>query len=160
VFDFLVLVLLLINTYKGFNKGFIQTILSTIGYITGGLAGILFAIEFMKMLNGAFIKVVVTLFLILFFATTGEFILGKMSLAILKLRYIPLLKFFDSLLGAGLAILRTAVIIYLFSISLIAISWSTSDKYITSSQFYTYSDSHLPRVLTEFKNIVVNNLTR
>jgi uncharacterized membrane protein required for colicin V production len=160
LFDFLVLVLLLINTYKGFNKGFIQTILSTIGYITGGLAGILFAIEFMKMLNGAFIKVVVTLFLILFFATAGEFILGKMSLAILKLRYISLLKFFDSLLGAGLAILRTAVIIYLFSISLIAISWSTSDKYITSSQFYTYSDSHLPRVLTELKNIVMNNLTR
>jgi uncharacterized membrane protein required for colicin V production len=160
VFDFLVLVLLLINTYKGFNKGFIQTILGTIGYIIGGLAGLLFAIEFMKILNGTYIKVAVTLFLILLFATTGEFILGKISLAILKLRYILLLKFFDSLLGAGLAMLRTAFIIYLFSIILIAISWSTSDKYITSSQFYSYSDSYLPGVLTEFKNIVINNLTR
>jgi len=41
--------------------------------------------------------------------------------------------------------------VYLLSVILIATPWSIGDKYIASSQFYTYTDSHLPKVVTELK---------
>ena len=89
--------------------------------------------------------------LILLLATAGEFTLGKVGLGFRKVLFISPLKFLDSLLGAGLATLRTVFIVYLLSVILIATPWSIGDKYIASSQFYTYTDSHLPKVVTELK---------
>ena len=77
--------------------------------------------------------------------------MGKVGLGFRKVLFIPPLKFLDSLLGAGLATLRTVFIVYLLSVILIATPWSIGDKYITSSQFYTYTNSHLPKVVTELK---------
>ena len=68
-----------------------------------------------------------------------------------KSLFISPLKLLDSLLGASLAALRTVFIVYLLSVILIASPWSIGDKYIASSQFYTYTDSHLPKVVTELK---------
>ena len=62
-------------------------------------------------------------------------------------------KFLDTLLGSALATLRTAFIVYLLSVILIATPWSIGDKYIASSQFYAYTDSHLPKVMLELKVI-------
>ena len=89
--------------------------------------------------------------LILLLATTGEFILGKIGLGFRKVLLISPLKLLDSLLGASLATLRTVFIVYLLSVILIASPWSISDRYVASSQFYTYTDSHLPKVVTELK---------
>jgi len=41
--------------------------------------------------------------------------------------------------------------VYLLSVILLATPWSIGDRYITSSQFYIYTDSHLPKVVTELK---------
>jgi len=137
-FDLLVLLALLITAYGGFKNGFIQTIFKTTGYIAGGVAGVAIAVA------GAII-------LILLLAIVGEFILGKVGLGFRKVLFISPLKLLDSLLGATLATLRTVFIVYLLSVILIATPWSIGDKYISSSQFYTYTDSHLPKVVTELK---------
>jgi uncharacterized membrane protein required for colicin V production len=89
--------------------------------------------------------------LILLLAIMGEFILGKIGLGFRKVLFISPLKFLDSLLGATLATLRTAFITYLIAVILIAIPWSIGNKHIANSQFYTYTDSHLPKVVTELK---------
>ena len=151
VFDLLVLVALLITAHGGFKNGFIQTISKTIGYIAGGVAGVAIAVEVMNMWSNNLAKAAGAIILILFLATAGEFILGKVGLGFRKVLFISPLKFLDSLLGAGLATLRTVFITYLLSVILIATPWSIGDKYIASSQFYTYTDSHLPKVVTELK---------
>ena len=151
VFDLLVLIALLITTYSGFKNGFIQTIFKTIGYIAGGVAGVVIAVEVMNTWSNNLAKVAGAIILILFLATAGEFILGKVGLGFRKVLFISPLKFLDSLLGAALATLRTVFITYLLSVILIATPWSIGDKYIASSQFYTYTDSHLPKVVTELK---------
>jgi hypothetical protein len=46
---------------------------------------------------------------------------------------------------------RTAFIAYLLAIILVATPWSFGDKYIATSKFYTYTDSHLPKVITDLK---------
>ena len=150
-FDLLVLLALLITAYSGFKNGFIQTIFKTIGYIAGGVAGVAIAIEVMNTWSNNLTKAAGAIILILSLATAGEFILGKVGLGFRKVLFISPLKLLDSLLGAALAALRTVFIIYLLSVILIASPWSIVDKYIASSQFYTYTDSHLPKVVTELK---------
>ena len=151
VFDLLVLIALLITAYSGFKNGFIQTIFKTIGYIAGGVAGVAIAVEVMNTWSNNLAKAACAIILILLLATAGEFILGKVGLGFRKVLFISPLKFFDSLLGAGIATLRTVFIMYLLSVVLIATPWSIGDKYIANSQFYTYTDLHLPKVVTELK---------
>ena len=151
VFDLLVLIVLLNTAYGGFKNGFIQTIFKTIGYIAGGVAGVAIAVEVMNTWSNNLAKAAGAIILILFLATAGEFILGKVSIGFRKVLFISPLKLLDSLLGASLAALRTVFIAYLLSVILIASPWSIGDKYIASSQFYTYTDSHLPKVVTELK---------
>ena len=150
-FDLLVLLALLITAYGGFKNGFIQTLFKTVGYIAGGVAGVAIAVEVMNTWSNNLAKAAGAIILILILATAGEFILGKVGRGFRKVLFISPLKFLDSLLGAALAILRTVFIIYLFAVILIATPWSSGDKYIASSQFYTYTDSHLPKVVTELK---------
>ena len=150
-FDLLVLIALLITAYGGFKNGFIQTVFKSIGYIAGGVAGVAIAVEIMSAWSNNIAKAVGVIILILLLATVGEFILGKIGLGFRKVLFISPLKYLDSLLGAALATLRTVFITYLIAVILIATPWSIGDKYIVGSQFYTYTDSHLPKVVTELK---------
>ena len=150
-FDLLVLIALLITAYGGFKNGFIQTVFKSVGYIAGGIAGVALAVEVMSTWSNNLIKAAGTIILILVIATTGEFILGKIGLGFRKVLFISPLRFLDSLLGAALATLRTVFITYLIAVILIATPWSVGDEYIASSRFYTYTDSHLPKVVTELK---------
>ena len=150
-FDLMVLIALLITVYGGFKNGFIQTVFKSIGYVAGGVAGVAIAVEVMSTWSNNLVKAAGAIILILLLAIMGEFILGKIGLGFRKVLLISPLKFLDSLLGAVLAALRTVFITYLIAVILIATPWSIGDKYIASSQFYIYSDSHLPKVVTELK---------
>ena len=150
-FDLLVLIALLITAYDGFKNGFIQTVFKSVGYIAGGISGVALAVEVMSTWSNNIAKVAGAIILILLLATAGEFILGKIGRGFRKVLLISPLKFLDSLLGAALATLRTVFIVYLLSVILIATPWSIGDEYIASSQFYTYTDTHLPKVVTELK---------
>ena len=150
-FDLLVLIALLITAYGGFKNGFIQTVFKSIGYIAGGVAGVAIAVEIMSAWSNNIAKAAGVIILVLLLATVGELILGKIGLGFRKVLFISPLKFLDSLLGAALATLRTVFITYLIAVILIATPWSIGDKYIVGSQFYTYTDSHLPKVVTELK---------
>ena len=150
-FDLLLLIALLITAYGGFKNGFIQSVFKSIGYIAGGVAGVAIAVEMMSAWSNNVAKAAGAIILILLLATVGEFILGKIGLGFRKVLLFSSIKFLDSLLGAALAILRTVFITYLIAVILIATPWSIGDKYIASSQFYTHTDSHLPKVVTELK---------
>ena len=150
-FDLLVLIALLITTYGGFKNGFIQTVFKSIGYIAGGVAGVALAVEVMSTWSNNLAKAAGAIILILLLATVGEFIFGQIGLGFRKVLLISPLKFLDSLLGAALGALRTVFITYLIAVILIATPWSVGDEYIAGSQFYAYTDSHLPKVVTELK---------
>ena len=150
-FDLLILLALLITVYGGFKNGFIQTVFKSVGYIAGGIAGVALAVEVMSTWSSNIAKAAGAIILILLLATTGEFILGKIGLGFRKVLFISPLKLLDSLLGAVLATLRTVFITYLIAVILISTPWSLGDEYIAGSQFYTYTDSHLPEVVTELK---------
>ena len=148
-FDLVVLLGLIVTAYSGFRNGFIQTIFKTIGYIAGGVVGVAIAVEVMSDWSSNLAKAAGAIILILLLATAGEFILGKVGLGFRKVLLIPPLKLVDSLLGAALGLLRTVFVSYLLCVILIATPWGIGNKYISTSKFYTYADSHLPKVITE-----------
>ena len=150
-FDLINAVALVIAGFTGFKNGLMQSILKTVGYIAGGVVGVAIAVEVMSKWSSSLAKAGGAIILILLLATAGEFILGKIGLGFRKALLIAPLKFIDSLSGALLSIARTAFIAYLLAVILVSTPWSFGDKYITTSKFYTYTDSHLPKVITDLK---------
>ena len=149
--DLIIAVALVIAGFTGFKNGLLQGIFKTIGYIAGGVVGVAIAVEVMSKWSSSLAKAGGAIILILLLATAGEFILGKIGLGFRKALLIAPLKFIDSLFGALLSTARTAFIAYLLAVILVATPWSFGDKYIKPSKFYTYTDSHLPKVITDLK---------
>ena len=150
-FDLIIAAALVIAGFTGFKNGLLQGIFKTIGYIAGGVVGVAIAVEVMSKWSSTLAKAGGAIILILLLATIGEFILGKIGLGFRKALLIAPLKLIDSLLGALLSIARTAFIAYLLAVMLVATPWSFGDKYIATSKFYAYTDSHLPKVITDLK---------
>ena len=150
-FDLIIAAILLITALSGFKNGLLQSIFKTFGYIAGGVVGVAIAVEIMSKWSNTLAKAGGAIILILLLATAGEFILGKIGLGFRKALLIAPLKLIDSLLGGLLSIFRTTFIAYLLAVILIATPWSLGDKYIKPSKFYTYTDSHLPKVITDLK---------
>ena len=149
--DLIIALILLITALSGFKNGLLQSIFKAVGYIAGGVVGVAIAVEVMSKWSSTLAKAGGAIILILLLATAGEFILGKIGLGFRIVLLIAPLKFIDSLLGALLSIARTAFIAYLLAVILVATPWSFGDKYIATSKFYAYTDSHLPKVITDLK---------
>ena len=150
-FDLIIAAALVIAGFTSFKNGLLQSIFKTVGYIAGGVVGVAIAVEVMSKWSSTLAKAGGAIILILLLANAGEFILGKIGLGFRKTLLIAPLKFIDSLLGGVLSIARTAFIAYLLAVILVATPWSFGDKYIKPSKFYTYTDSHLPKVITGLK---------
>ena len=154
-FDILVFIALLISAYGGFKNGFIQTVFKTIGYITGGVLGIVLSVQLLSNYSNVKLKLISTIILMFLLATLGQFILAKISLVFRKVLFILPFKFVDSILGATLSSARTVLIIYLLSVILIATHFNISDKYISDSIFYSYTNSYLSKIISSLKLKVV-----
>jgi len=150
-FDLIIAIAFIIAGFAGFKNGMLQSIFKTIGYIAGGVVGVAIAVEVMSKWSNTLSKAGGAIILILLLATIGEFIFGKVGLGFRKTLLIAPLKFIDSLLGALLSVTRIAFIAYLLAVILVATPWSIGDRYIKPSKFYTYTDSHLPKVITDLK---------
>ena len=150
-FDLIITAAFIFTGFSGFKNGLLKSIFKTIGYIAGGVVGVAIAVEVMSKWSSTLAKAGGAIILILLLATIGEFILGKIGLGFRKALLIAPLKLIDSLLGALISTARTAFIAYLLAIILVATPWSFGDKYIATSKFYTYTDSHLPKVITDLK---------
>ena len=151
-FDYFIILVLLIAFYAGYKSGLIKTIFSTVGYILGGVLGLVAAVNYLATWQSQLQKVILALVAILLGATLGEFLLGKVGIIFRKVLFLPPFKFIDSLLGASLSLLRAAFILYLVTTLLIFSSFKLAIDYIKPSNIYTYDESHLPAVMSEVKS--------
>jgi len=150
-FDFIIVLILFIAFYGGYKNGLIKSIFSTIGYIAGGVLGLAAAVNYLSNWQSELQKVGLALFAILLGATLGEFLLGKIGSLFRKVLLVPPFKLIDSLLGAGLSVVRAAFVLYLVSTLLAVSSWSLAEEYIKPSKVYTFTESHLPSVMKEVR---------
>jgi uncharacterized membrane protein required for colicin V production len=150
-FDLIVGAVLTITAFSGFKNGLIQSLFKAIGYIAGGVLGLVMALEVVKDWASPFAKVGIVIVLIFFIANIGQYLLGKIGALFHKLVLFGPFKLIDSLLGAFLSILRAVVLIYLTSILLIASPWGWADSNIVPSKFYTYVENNLPKLITDYQ---------
>ena len=159
-FDLIIILVLLISFYGGYKNGLIKTIFRTAGYIAGGVAGLAIAVKYLATWESQTQKVVLALLAIFIGASIGEFLLGKIGSLFRKILFVPPFKLIDSLLGAAIATVRAAFILYLVATLLAFSTWGISDKYIKPSKLYDYADSHLPSVMNEVKSEIVKLLEK
>ena len=150
-FDLIVGAVLIITALVGFKNGLIQSLFKTIGYIAGGVLGLVIALEVIKDWQSPFAKVGSALILIFITASIGQYLLGKIGAVLRKLVFFGPFKLIDSLLGAFVSILRAVVLIYLTAILLIASPWGWADSNIATSKFYTYVENNLPKLITDYQ---------
>jgi uncharacterized membrane protein required for colicin V production len=150
-FDLIVAAVFLFTAFAGFKNGLIQSLFKAIGYIAGGVLGLVIALEVVKDWSTPFVKVGMAIVLIFVIANISQYLLGKIGAAFHKLVLFGPFKLIDSLLGASLSILRAAVIIYLSAILLIASPWGWADSNIATSKFYTYVEKNLPKLITDYQ---------
>jgi uncharacterized membrane protein required for colicin V production len=150
-FDLIVAAVLITTAFFGFKNVLIQSLFKTIGYMAGGVLGLVIALEVIKDWQSPFAKVGLALILIFITASIGQYLLGKIGAVLRKLVFFGPFKLIDSLLGASLSILRAAVLIYLSAILLIASPWGWADSNIATSKFYTYVENNLPKLITDYQ---------
>ena len=150
-FDLIVATVLVFTAFVGFKNGLIQSLFKTIGYIAGGVLGLVIALEVVKDWSSPFVKVGMAIVLIFVAASIGQYLLGKVGALFRKLVLFGPFKLIDSLFGASLSILRAAVLIYLSAILLIASPWGWADSNIETSKFYTYVEKNLPKLITDYQ---------
>ena len=159
-FDLIDISILFIASYGGYKNGLIKSIFSTIGYIAGGVLGLAAAANYLSTWQSELQKVGLALLAILLVATLGEFLLGKIGSLFRKVLFVPPFKLIDSLLGAGLSVVRAAFVLYLVSTLLVVSSWGLADDYIKPSKIYSYTESHLPSVMKEVRAEIDNLLQK
>lgn len=154
-FDLLIVLFLLIAFNSGYKNGLIKTIFRTTGYIAGGILGLALAVKYLTNWESQTQKVVLALLAIFIGSSIGESLLGKIGLLFRKILLVPRFKFMDSLLGAGVSLIRITFILYLVAILLMISKWDLAEKYVKPSLSYKVIDTQVPSVLPLLKPLII-----
>jgi uncharacterized membrane protein required for colicin V production len=152
ILDYILLLILLYSVISGYRLGLLQSLFKVAGYILGGLGGVYLALNYLDQFDSKYIKLLLTLLLILISATLLEFTLGNLGLLLHKGLLIAPFKLLDSLFGALLSVLKNLLIFYLIASVLLFTPFKQPTNYINVSYLYSYLDTHLPKIFTEIKD--------
>ena len=147
IIDLVTLGFILLLVYKGFDRGFVPTFLGFIGYVVGGLLGLISAREFTSDWSGLWSVIGLHLLMILIGAKLGQAsskVLGKGIRGI-----IGPFKFIDSLLGGVIGGIKAAVIAVVALVFLSVVPNEALQGEIKESQLRQFSKSYMPGVLED-----------
>ena len=148
--DLVLTALILFSFIVGWRAGLLKSIFSLLGFVGGGLAGLILAIKFLSQISNIFGKFALYILFISIGSTIGEWIFGRFAKYFHnKVLFAPF-SWIDSVFGSIFMIIRNGLIVYLiFSLITIA-GWKTPNKYINQSKIYENSKKLVPQV---FKKI-------
>jgi hypothetical protein len=145
--DALFILVTIVSFFRAYRAGFTTTIFSFVGFIGGGLLGLVIGLRYFES-HG------VTKFLLLFLAVTigssiGEAILNRIGkLFHSKFLFGPF-KWVDSLLGAAFSILRAVIGLLIFGHLLLITPWGWAQRNIPQSEIYTTLNAHAPAIISD-----------
>jgi uncharacterized membrane protein required for colicin V production len=146
IFDVVVGIAAIAAIISGYRDGFIRSLLRTIGYIAGAIAGLYFALQYNQSA-----WVILAIFI---GAGLGSWA-GTLIAKALKLTIIrgPL-AWLNSLAGALLQSVKVVVLAYLVGTVLLWAPWSTGQNDIAESKLYLQISTHSPSVLNTVREKV------
>ena len=147
IVDLVSLGFIVLLIYRGFDGGFVPTLLGLVGYVTGGLLGLILAREFSSDWSGLWSVVGFHLLMILIGAKLGQGLAKGLGKGIRGI--IGPFKFIDSLLGGAIGGIKAAVIVAVALVFLSVVPNDALQGQIKESEVHQYSKSHLPDVLED-----------
>ena len=148
--DLALTALIVFSFIMGWRAGLLKSIFSLLGFVGGGLAGLILAIKFLSHISNVFGKFALYILFISIGSTIGEWILGRFAKFFhSKVLFAPF-SWIDSIFGSLFIIIRNGLIVYLIFSLITVTGWKTPSKYINQSKIYENSKKFVPQV---FKKI-------
>jgi uncharacterized membrane protein required for colicin V production len=150
--DLIIFIALIASFIRGYRAGFLASIFSMIGFVGGGLLGLSVALHLIKNWGG----VVGHLFLIIAVVSIGSALGERILKGFAKFFHGKILfgpfKWLDSLLGAAFSIIRTAILVYIMAMLLLATPWTWAQRNIPTSKSYQYVQKAMPGIVKNVTN--------
>lgn len=133
----------------GFHRGFLQSFFSTVGYIGGGVLGLILGLNIAP-------KVHLNKFLILFIAIFLCAEIGRRLLGMLaqffraRLLWAPL-RLIDSIAGVALELVRVTIFAYLIIALVLMSPWTYAKHSIAQSKIYPEMKKQMPHALDQLR---------
>lgn len=142
--DILLVVIAALSIYRGWRSGLLKSALSLIGFIGGGLVGLIVGIQYLNNVINVFGKFALYLLFISIGSTVGEIIMARIGQTFHdKVLFAPF-KWLDSILGATFELLKAAAIIYIVFSLITATHWQLPEKYLSQSKIYSNAQKVIP----------------
>jgi uncharacterized membrane protein required for colicin V production len=144
--------------FTGFRRGFLQTLLTTVGYIGGGVLGLTLALHFASQVHSEINRIGAILLSIFLMAEIGRRVLGLLANYFrTRILWAPL-KFIDSLAGVVLELVRATLITYLVISVLVWSPWSSVRAAVRESTIYPKITKHLPTPVKQLRSQIEKRL--
>lgn len=147
VVDLIIVVALVASIYRGYKAGLLKTFFSFIGFVGGGLFGLIYSVKYVQHWQGNFQKFGLILLAIFISASIGEAILSRFAKFFHNKVLFGPFKWADSWLGAVLSLARTTIFIYIMAHLLLVMPWGWAYSSIPQSAIYKKMNTLEPGIL-------------
>ena len=147
--DLAILAVAVFEVSRGYVAGFLVTVLSVIGYIGGGLAGLEVALHFQKGWSSVPGKVSMFIGAIVIGTSLGQWLMRKVGRFFHNKILFGPFQLLDSILGSAFSLIRVAVFTYIAAAILLATPWGWAHENIPPSKIYQELHKKAPNVLTK-----------
>lgn len=135
----------------GFRRGFLQSLFSTVGYIGGGILGLILGLDFTPKVHSTLNRFLLVFFAVLILAEIGRRLLGSLATFFrTRLLWAPL-RFIDSIAGVALELVRVTIFAYLLIALALWSPWSFAKNAIGESKIYPQMKKEMPHVLDQLR---------
>jgi len=135
----------------GFRRGFLQSLFSTVGYIGGGVLGLILGLDFTSKVHSTLNRFLLVFFAVVIFAEIGKRLLGSLATFFrARLLWAPL-RFIDSIAGVALELVRVTIFAYLLITLALWSPWSFAKNAIEESKIYPQMKKEMPHVIDQLR---------
>ncbi len=157
--DVLLILIAIGSVFTGFRRGFLQTLLTTVGYIGGGVLGLALALHFAAQVHSQINRIGAILLSIFLMAEIGRRVFGKLANFFrTRILWAPL-RFIDSLAGVALELVRATLITYLVLSVLLWSPWNSVRSAVRESTIYPSITKELPEPVKNFRSEIEKKLS-
>jgi len=155
--DFIFAFILLASLVRGYKAGFLATLFSAIGFILGGLTGLMAVLHFVGNWS-PWTKFSSVILVMLIGASIGEYIFRASAQFLhTKVLFGPF-KWLDSITGAALSLVRSTLLFYILTSILVLSPWGWAKSNIPASQSYKQVHKRVPHLLVTIEDQIKTNL--
>lgn len=156
VVDLIIVVVLVASIYRGYKAGLLKTFFSFIGFVGGGLFGLIYSVKYVQHWQGNFQKFGLILLAIFISASIGEAILSRFAKFFHNKVLFGPFKWADSWLGAVLSLARTTIFIYIMAHLLLVMPWGWAYSSIPQSAIYKKMNTLEPGIVKKATSSISN----